>query len=65
MMKLTAKEIAIFGMLGALMYASKMVMEGFPNIHLIGVFIVATTVVYRKKALFPIYVFVLIELRFV
>lgn len=58
MMKLTAKEIAIFGMLGALMYASKMVMEGFPNIHLIGVFIVATTVVYRKKALFPIYVFV-------
>ena len=58
MMKLTAKEIAVFGMLGALMYASKMVMEGFPNIHLIGVFIVATTVVYRKKALFPIYVFV-------
>lgn len=58
MMKLTAKEIAIFGMLGALMYASKMVMEGFPNIHLIGVFIVATTAVYRKKALFPIYVFV-------
>lgn len=58
MMKLTAKEIAVFGMLGALMYASKMVMEGLPNIHLIGVFIVATTVVYRKKALFPIYVFV-------
>lgn len=58
MSKLTVKEIAVFGMLGALMYASKMVMEGFPNIHLIGVFIVATTVVYRKKALFPIYVFV-------
>ncbi len=58
MSKLTVKEIAVFGMLGSLMYASKMVMEGFPNIHLIGAFIVATTAVYRQKALFPIYVFV-------
>ena len=56
--KTTAKEIAVFGMLGALMYASKMIMEFLPNIHLIGVFIVASTVVYRKKALYPIYVFV-------
>lgn len=45
-------------MLGALMYASKLFMELFPNIHLIGIFIVAFTVVYRKKALYPIYVFV-------
>ncbi|MBE7063027.1 MAG: hypothetical protein E7390_04450 [Ruminococcaceae bacterium] len=57
-MKLTVKEIAVFSALGALMYASKMLMELFPNIHLVGVFIVAITVVYRKKALYPIYVFV-------
>lgn len=57
---LTIKEIVIFGMLGALMYASKMLMEMFPNVHLIGVFIVAMTVVYRKKALFPLYTFVLL-----
>ena len=59
-MKTDVKEIAIFGMLGALMYASKMMMELLPNIHLIGVFIVAITVVYRKKALYPIYIFVFI-----
>lgn len=59
-MKLTVKEIAVFGMLGALMYASKWLMEVLPNIHLIGVFIVAVTVVYRQKALFPIYIFVFI-----
>lgn len=47
-------------MLGALMYASKIIMEFAPNIHLLGVFIVAFTVVYRKKALYPIYVFVII-----
>ena len=55
---LTVREIAIFGMLGALMYASKVLMEVFPNVHLIGMFIVSMTVVYRKKALFPLYVFV-------
>ena len=31
-MKLTAREIAVFGMLGAVMYASKMLMEVFPRI---------------------------------
>jgi len=60
MMKLTVKEITVFGMLGAVMYASKMLMELFPNMHLVGTFIVAITVTYRKKALYPIYVFVLL-----
>ncbi len=55
---LTVREIAIFGMLGALMYASKIIMDALPNIHLIGTLITAITIVYRKKALYPIYVFV-------
>lgn len=57
-MKINIKEIAVFGMLGGLMYISKVVMEFLPNVHLIGVFIVAITVVYRQKALFPIYIFI-------
>lgn len=59
-MKLTVREITTFAMLGAIMYASKMIMELVPNVHLLGMFIVAFTVVYRKKALYPIYTFVLI-----
>lgn len=59
-MKVTVRELTVFAMLGAVMYASKLIMEFAPNIHLIGVFIVAFTVVYRKKALYPIYVFVFI-----
>jgi len=58
--KINVKETVIFAMLGALMYMSKLLMDALPNIHLIGVFIVAITVVYRKKALYPIYIFVLI-----
>jgi len=59
-MKVTVRETAVFAMLGALMYASKVIMDLAPNIHLIGVFVIAVTVVYRKKALYPIYTFVIL-----
>ena len=59
-MKLNIKEIALFGMLGALMYASKIALEILPNVHLLAVFIMAETVVYWQKALYPIYTFVFI-----
>lgn len=48
-------------MLGAVMYASKLIMEFAPNIHLLGVFTIAFTVVYRKKALYPIYIYVVLN----
>ncbi|MDD3429966.1 MAG: hypothetical protein PHG02_08195 [Oscillospiraceae bacterium] len=60
-MKLTVKEVAVFGMLGALMYASKVVMTFLPNVHLLATFTVAFTIVYRKKALYPIYTYVLLN----
>lgn len=60
-MKLTIREVAVFGMLGAVMYVSKVIMELVPNVHLLGVFIVAFTVVYRQKALYPIYTYVLLN----
>lgn len=60
-MKLTVREMAVFGMLGAVMYASKFLMELAPNIHLLGVFTIAFTVVYRKKALYPIYIYVILN----
>ncbi len=59
-MKLTVREVAVFAMLGALMYASKVLMELLPNVHLLGVFTIALTLVYRWKALYPIYVYVLL-----
>ncbi len=60
-MRLSIKEIAVFGMLGGVMYVSKMIMELLPNIHLLGVFIVAFTVVYRQKALYIIYTYVFLN----
>lgn len=43
------------------MYASKMLMEVLPNVHLLGVFTITLTIVYRKKALYPIYMYVMLN----
>lgn len=43
------------------MYASKLALEFLPNVHLLGVFTVAITIVYRKKALYPIYIYVFLN----
>ena len=48
-------------MLGTLMFVSKIVMELLPNIHLLGMLTMLYTVVFRRKALVPIYVYVLIN----
>ena len=60
-MKVSTREMTVFAMLGAVMYASKMIMEAAPNIHLLGTFITAYTIVYRKKALYPIYTYVILN----
>ena len=60
-MKLTVREICVLGLLGALMYVSKAALAFVPNVHLVGVLIVAITVIFRRKALCSIYVFVLLS----
>ena len=53
--------MVIFAMLGTVMYCSKILMEVLPNIHLLGMFTMVYTLVYRKKALYPIYIYVFIN----
>ena len=43
------------------MFCSKLLMEVLPNIHLLGMFTMVFTLVYRKKALIPIYLYVFIN----
>lgn len=50
--------MTVFSMLGTLMYCSKLLLDWAPNIHLLAMLVITLTVVYRKKALIPIYVFV-------
>ena len=60
-MKLNVGEITLFGMLGAVMFCSKVLMEFLPNIHLLGALTVAYTIAFRKKALYPIYTYVFLD----
>jgi len=53
--------MGIFAMLGTLMFISKLVMEALPNIHLLGMLTMVYTIVFRKKALVPIYIYVFLN----
>ncbi len=48
-------------MLGAIMFVSKLITELIPNVHLLAMFVIVYTVVFRKKALIPIYVYVVLN----
>lgn len=48
-------------MLAAIMLISKLLLEAIPNFHLLAVFTVAMTAVYRQKALYPIYLYVFLQ----
>ena len=54
--RFNVKELALFAMLGTLMFCSKIIMELLPNIHLLGMLTMVYTLVFRKKALIPIYI---------
>ena len=55
------RETIIFAMFGAMMFAIKTVMAPLPNIHPVGIFIMLLTIVYRTKALIPIYIYIALE----
>ena len=56
--KISIRDIAVLSVFGVIIYISKVVLEFLPNFHLITMFIITLTVVYRAKALISIYVFV-------
>lgn len=60
-MKLTLKEIILFPILAVMMATSRQIMAALPNFHLLGVLIVTFTVVFRWKALIPIYIYVFLD----
>ena len=53
--------MVLFSMLGTIMFVSKLLMEALPNIHFLGTLTMTYTVVFRKKALIPIYLFVFLN----
>lgn len=55
------RELVLFALLGTVMFAAKMVMAGLANIEPVSLLVIVYTVVFGKKALWPIYVYVALE----
>lgn len=56
------REIALFGMLGALTFGAKVAMSVLPNIEPVSLMVMLMAVVFGWKALYPIYLYVLMEI---
>ncbi len=56
-----AREVALFGVLGGLTFAAKVAMMSLPNIEPVSLLVMFFAVTFGKKALFPVYVYVLLE----
>ena len=60
-MKLTLRQIALFGMLAALTFGLKVAMAGLPNIEPVSLMVMLFAVVFGWKGLYPVYLYVLME----
>lgn len=60
--KLNLRQIVLFGILGALTFAAKMVMAPLPNIEPVSLFVMLFAVTFGRKAVYPIYTYVVMEL---
>ncbi len=61
-MKLSLRQIALFGVLAALTFGAKVAMSGLPNIEPVSLMVMLFAVVFGFKALYPIYLYVLMEI---
>ena len=64
MAKLTIRELALFSVLGALTFGAKYVMAFLPNIEPVSLMVMLFAVVFGKKGLYPVYLYVAMEILF-
>ena len=56
--------MVLFGVMGALTFAAKMVMSGLPNIEPVSLMVMLFAVVFGKKWVYPVYLYVAMEILF-
>lgn len=61
---LTLREVALFGVLGALTFGLKVAMSFLPNIEPVSLLVMLYAAVFGRKCLFPIYLYVVMEILF-
>jgi len=56
--------VALFGVLGALTFGLKMAMSWLPNIEPVSLLVMLYAVIFGRKSLYPIYLYVVLEILF-
>ena len=62
--KLTARDVVLFGVLGALTFGAKYVMSFLPNIEPVSLCVMLYAVVFGRKWVYPVYLYVAMEILF-
>ena len=61
---MSLREVALFGILAALTFGAKVAMSFLPNIEPVSLMVMLYAVVFGRKGLYPIYLYVLLEILF-
>lgn len=56
--------MVLFGVLGALTFAAKLAMSGLPNIEPVSLMVMLFAVVFGKKWVYPVYLYIAMEILF-
>lgn len=60
-MRLNARQIVILGLMTAILLVAQVGLSFLPNIELVSILVIVYTLVFRKKVLYIIYTFALLE----
>ena len=55
------RHLVIFAMLGTVQFLAKQVLETVPNVELVSTLTMVYTLVYRRRGLIPVFVFIFLE----
>lgn len=61
-MKIKTREICVYGILGAFIFALKIVMSSLPNIEPVSLLLVVYTITFRIKVIYPLTTYVVLEI---
>ena len=64
MAKISVREVVLFGVLGALTFAAKYAMSFLPNIEPVSLMVMLFVVVFGRKWVYPVYLYIAMELLF-
>lgn len=59
-MKINVKELILFGVLGGLISVSQIALSFIPNVETVSLFIILFSLIYKKKAMYIVFVFVIV-----